>query len=438
MTTTTEIAPLPGEQIISHSIANGNGESFDTIFNGEAARSGSILPHTDIPDYRVQSPKVLLVTNGTITIGDRSYETGELISPPVNRPAHLQVGAETFTYVSRKASAEIHEDTENRLAQLAAIGIGDTTWWSLPREEQFARINAIVGNTPLEKVVLENGSTVFVKRECDNPSGSHYDRAYFATIKHFEEIGFTQPGDELRDITSGSAGISLALMGYLLGYKARIMVPSELPANRLYPMLRLGARLVDTNAGYVPHASKMQTDEIQTMKEDPAWATSRPADRSGRAFLFSKGDERICYLNHSENELSPLAFSNIADEIAQTVPDASHIALAEGNWTTIAGIAPRLRELIPGVQIVGYSGELTNGATDNFGTNVPDVPIRFKDTDLVDEEVVVTNTERDQMQPRAPRLGRSSLMGLAVAHKILTQTPTASVVTIGYDLAGRY
>ncbi len=334
-------------------------------------------------------------------------------------------------------SAEILADTANRLGRLEALGIGDETWRSLPRDEQFARLHAVVGDTPLQEVEVENGS-VTVKRECDNPSGSHYDRLYLNTIEHFESLSFLKPGDELRDITSGSAGISLALIGYLLGYKVRITVPGELPANRTYPMQYFGAEVISSGAGYVPAASTRQTEEILQFRDKPEWVERRPSDRSGRSILFENESSRVCYLNHSENELSPIIFGDIAEELSQQAPDMTHLVLAEGNWTTIAGIAKRIRDLMPLVKVVSYSGEIVDGLTENFGTNVPDVPIRFKDGRLVDQQVVVRNLDRDQIRVYAPDLGRSSLMGLWVGRQIITQIPDAVVTTIGYDLSVRY
>lgn len=440
-TTTTEVLPpttAVTDETLHHIIADGHGKSVDTRFNDEPARNGFIEPNATIEDYEVRSPKILLATHGHATVNGQRHDSGELFTLPVGSPIQLITGPEGLGYISRKVDPVVLADTETRLERLKERGIGDESWWQLPRGEQFSRLQEVIGNTPIERIELGNGQFVHTKRECDNPSGSHYDRAYLETIKHFEEIGFLQPGDELRDITSGSAGISLAFMAYLLGYKARITVPSELPANRLYPMLMLGATLADAGKGYVPAASNMQVAEIEALKADSAWEMQRPADRSGRSFLFSRSNERICYLNHSENELSPRAFEAIAEEIATQVPAATHLALAEGNWTTITGIAPRIRALLPGITIIGYSGELSDGTTQNYGTNVPDVPIRFKNTSLVDQEVIVLNRERDAMQQYAPELGRSSLMGLVVADDIAARSADVQIVTIAYDEKKRY
>jgi len=425
------------EAHVEHITLNGNGRSTNALFNGEDARIGVVTQESDVPNYEVSSPKVLLITGGTVAVNGCLHQPGEIFTMPIGI-VHLQTGSEKLEYISRKASPEILQDTENRLLELEKLGIGAADWWNLSRNEQLARLKIVIGHTDMEKVTLPSGQQILVKKESDNPSGSHYDRVYLKTIEHLETIGFLQPGDELRDITSGSAGTSLALLSYLLGYSARITVPAELPANRIYPMLRFGAKVIDSGAGYVPHASELQVTEIMALRADNQWTEARPADRSSRAFSFSNHEQRICYLNHSENDLSPQAFETIADEIGEQAPDTTHLLLAEGNWTTIAGISPRIRQLLPRVQVIGYQGEVTNNTTDNFGTNVPNVPLRFKNVDLVDAECIVTNIERDAASKAAPQLGRSSLMGLALAQRIIRDHPAAHVVTIAYDQAERY
>lgn len=332
----------------------------------------------------------------------------------------------------------IESDTAQKIEFLHSQGIDTEDWWQLPRDAQFEKLGKLIGTTPLTSIQLPRGGTSFLKQEFTNPSGSHYDRAYFDTIKHFESIGFIHPGDELRDITSGSAGISLALIGKLLGYNVRITVPDELPEPRLLPMRLFGATVVKAGAGYVPQASAQQVQEILAMRDNPEWVESRPADRSGRAFVFENSTRRICYLNHSENDLSPLAFAAIGKEIVQQAGRITHLVLAEGNWTTIAGIAPAVRDLTPDTYVIGYSGELHEGVTVNYGTNVPDVPIRFKNQALIDADLIVTDAERDRLSTHYPEYGRSTAMGLSIADAILSQQPDSRVVTIGYDLANRY
>jgi len=218
----------------------------------------------------------------------------------------------------------------------------------------------------------------------------------------------------------------------------QITVPDELPESRLQPIRQFGGKVIQAGTGYVPRASEKQLTEISSYRNDDTWKETRPADRSCRSLLFSNGDERICYLNHSENDLSPKAFGSIANEVMAVMPNISYLLLAEGNWTTISGIATAARRLLPDITIISYSGETQNGTTSNFGTTVPGVPLRFKDESLADYSVIVTDFERDQIRPSSQHLGNSALMGLFAAQRVLAKDPEANIVTIGYDLANRY
>jgi cysteine synthase len=287
---------------------------------------------------------------------------------------------------------------------------------------------------------------VTTKQEFANPSGSHYDRAYLRTLQTLEAEGFLQAGDELRDITSGSAGISLALIGHLLGFRVRITVPDELPANRIYPMLAYGAQVISAGSGYVPAAAEHQTTEIDSLKIDPAYQLSRPRTRASRAFMFQSSHERLCYLNHSENELSPQAFSAIGQELVQQVTDVPEaLLLAIGNWTTIAGIVPVIRQAWPDTQIIGYEGEVTDRPHRNYGTTVLGVRLRYEQAGLLDQRLMVSDQERDEVdylvntdRSLADQLGHSSLMGLALAKRLHRHGISGNIVTIAYDQKFRY
>ena len=308
--------------------------------------------------------------------------------------------------------------------------------------------SAPIGNTPLV-LVPELLQPVFTKREDMNPSGSHYDRAYDRTVVALTEEGLITPNTELRDISSGSAGRSLAFIGQKYGLPVRVTVPSELPARRIQPIRDYGADVCITSGDYVHGASEQQRREILDLIDDKGWRLLRSTDPRIRSLIFENlGGKRICYLNHSENTITTEAFSGIATEILTqcTAYEPAAIALAIGNWTTIAGIVPVLRTTWAHVRFGGYKGQDT-GSYENFGTEHAgsqgtDVPIRFKDPSLLDEVMLVSNAERDAMdtrinshRPLQEKVGRSSLMGLAVACQIETHKP---VLTITYDRADVY
>jgi cysteine synthase A len=332
-------------------------------------------------------------------------------------------------------------DVLNRLSQ---SGIGNNSWFSLPRSQKYEKLNQVIGNTPLETIPQITDGIVLAKQERDNPSGSHYDRAYLATLEYLEESGSIKPGDELRDISSGSAGISLALLGHLLGYSARITVPDELPPSRIFPMQFFGAEVVKSGPGYIRRTSEFQRAEIKKHLAS-GWHRNRSADPDMRAIMLELDNQRICYLNHSENLLSPVAFRAVGRElIRQIVKPPQAIVLAMGNWTTIAGISPVIRAVWPDTEIIGFEGQNTE-VHNNYGTTVRGIPLRFRNENLLDSQTKVSDKERNCMDDHInsnlspeQQIGHTSLMGLVVAEKIVTACPGSIVGTIIYDQKIRY
>lgn len=348
-----------------------------------------------------------------------------------------------FIYPDSERSFFRFHETEKELA-------------ALPRDQQFKLLARGVGNTPTYKIdELGEELPIFQKFEFFNPSGSHYDRVYLPTIQSLEEAGLIEPGDELRDITSGSAGISLSMFGRLLGYPVRITVPDELPEARIWPMRIMDAGVVRCGSGYIKAASEFQRTEIITLLQD-GWSRTRSADPDMRAIVLEKASKRICYINHSENYLSTQSFEGIGEEFVQRWESNRpfYVTLAMGNWTSIAGISRVLGKWWPNTVIVGYEGENRQNH-DNYGTTVDEIPLRFKDEGLLFEKRVVTNAQRDAMDERinqspssrfhkrkSHQIGHSSLMGLVVAEQLAKEEQAFGsdrpVFCIAYDQKYRY
>lgn len=316
----------------------------------------------------------------------------------------------------------------------------------MERADLYRLVESYVGNTSVVKLPDFGDAPIYQKQEFLNPSGSHYDRAYLPTIHDLEESGSIRPGDELRDITSGSAGISLSLLARLLGYRARITVPDELPETRVLPMKLTGAEVVYAGSGYIKAASDFQATEIKSLLRS-GWKRLRSSNPEMRAIVLERNGKRLCYVNHSENLLTPLSFRQIGHELVRRFQDQeppAAIALAMGNWTTIAGISPVVRAAWPDTHIIGYEGT-DRHVHDNYGTTVDGIKIRFKNENLVDSQTVVNNTERDAMDHRfnarrhiKRQLGHSSLMGLVVAEREAEGSGSRPVISIAYDQRSRY
>ena len=101
----------------------------------------------------------------------------------------------------------------------------------------------LIGNTPLIQLKGEN---VFAKAEFLNPGGSIKDRVALAMLEGAIRDGKLKPDSIIVEPSSGNTGIGLALVGRLMGYKVRIVMPEGMSEERKKLIRALGAELVLT------------------------------------------------------------------------------------------------------------------------------------------------------------------------------------------------
>lgn len=104
----------------------------------------------------------------------------------------------------------------------------------------------LIGNTPLvplRRIVPRNHSTVLIKMESANPTGSMKDRAALAIVRRAAQGARLQPGDTIVECTSGSTGTSLASVAVAMGYKCLLVSSDAFSAEKLSHMRALGADL---------------------------------------------------------------------------------------------------------------------------------------------------------------------------------------------------
>ena len=109
----------------------------------------------------------------------------------------------------------------------------------------------LVGNTPvieLKKMAAgAEGVSVFAKAEYFNPSGSVKDRPVKAMILHGIRAGLLTESKIILDSTSGNSGVAYAMFGAVLGYRVKLVMPSNASAERKKLMRAYGAEIVETS-----------------------------------------------------------------------------------------------------------------------------------------------------------------------------------------------
>lgn len=320
-----------------------------------------------------------------------------------------------------------------------------------------------IGNTPMISFTgcVPNNNRIWLKLECENPFGSHYDRVYLRLFKEFEELGKIRPGATVFETTSGSAGVSFAGIGTQLGYKCLVAIPAGGEKARERAIEDAGGELIFT----------------------PAEEYIRGFPRFAARFLAKNRD--IVFLNHSmgqngsENRAAIEAIQEIGKEILTQLPCVDQVVLAIGNGSSVLGIA---RELSHRTKIITFESLQSGTAYESLypgkyeelygikpgslprhrlpgtsynGINFPHIRIAFQEERLVDQTVLVSDHQTDDEYlsltgrnvplsmarwdtVESAEYGRTTRAGIAVALKLAEQTKNENIVLLAYDKANRY
>lgn len=163
----------------------------------------------------------------------------------------------------------------------------------------------LIGNTPMVRVNSLSeytGCEIYAKLELANPGGSAKDRVALSVVRHFEEIGELVPGrgDVLFEGTSGSTGISFAMLCNALGYTAHICLPDDTSNEKLQLLQSYGAEIekvkpasiVDPNQ-YVNAARKgaLNLKNDKSTLANGVFANQFENDNNWRAHYATTGPE---------------------------------------------------------------------------------------------------------------------------------------------------
>lgn len=210
-----------------------------------------------------------------------------------------------------------------------------------PRTKPLIMPNILhnIGNTPLvriNKIAAEEGLQCELLAKCEffNSGGSVKDRIGRRMVEDAERSGRLKKGDVLIEPTSGNTGIGLALAAAVKGYRCIIVMPEKMSQEKVDVLRALGAEIVRT-----PTSA----------------AFDSPESHIGVALRLNKEIPNSHILDQYSNPSNPLAhYDGTAEEILEACGGHVDMLVAgAGTGGTIAGIARKLKEKCPGVQIVG-------------------------------------------------------------------------------------
>ena len=115
----------------------------------------------------------------------------------------------------------------------------------------YTSADQLIGGTPLlelKRIEREEGleARILAKLEYFNPAGSVKDRVAKAMLDDAEASGKLKPGSVIIEPTSGNTGIGLASVAAARGYRAVIVMPETMSAERRQLLRAYGAELVLT------------------------------------------------------------------------------------------------------------------------------------------------------------------------------------------------
>ena len=246
----------------------------------------------------------------------------------------------------------------------------------------FTSADQLIGRTPLLRLThLEKqeqlSAGILAKLEFFNPAGSAKDRVALNMILDAEEKGLLKPGATVIEPTSGNTGIGLAAVAVARGYKAIIVMPDSMSAERQMLMGAYGAELVLT-----PGAEGM-TGAIAKAEE-----LAKQIPGSFIPDQFSNPANAAAHYKTTGPEIWEDTDGNV-DIFVATV----------GTGGTVTGTGRYLKERNPNIKVIAVEpaespllsgGKAASHGIQGIGANF--IP-KVLDTSVYDEVITVTTEE---------------------------------------------
>lgn len=288
---------------------------------------------------------------------------------------------------------------------------------------QFKTLMDFVGNTPLVRlqrlVNPASNSVVLVKLEGNNPAGSVKDRPALYMIQQAQLRGDIKPGDTLIEATSGNTGIALAMAASMMGYKMKLIMPSNMSMERKASMAAYGAELIEVSKEQGMEGARDLADRMKA---------------EGQGFV----------LDQFANPDNPLShYHSTGPEIwRDTAGTVTHFVSAMGTTGTIMGTSMFLKEQNPKIQIVGV--QPTEGAVIPGIRRWPaEYMPKIYESTRVDRTIDMHQSRAEETMRELAKVegifgGVSSGGAVAAALQVASEVENAVVVTIICDRGDRY
>lgn len=247
-----------------------------------------------------------------------------------------------------------------------------------------------IGHTPsvrFNRIGSQLPCEMYGKCEFLNPGGSVKDRIAYRMVIDAEKSGRIKPGDTLIEPTSGNTGIGLALAGAVKGYKVIITMPEKMSREKQIILEALGAIIYRTPTAVASH---------------------HPDSHISLAKRLTTEIPNSHILDQYANPVNPEThYHTTAQEILEDLGEAlAMVVISVGTGGTITGIAKKLKEANPQIQIIGVDpfGSILGGGTEVYPYLVEGIGYDFfpdvLDNTLIDEYIKVDDKNSFLMAKR--------------------------------------
>tara|TARA_R110000824_G_scaffold70719_12_gene181317 strand:- start:2649 stop:3506 length:858 start_codon:yes stop_codon:yes gene_type:complete len=247
-------------------------------------------------------------------------------------------------------------------------------------------IEDLIGNTPL----VELKHNIYAKLETFNLSGSIKDRIILYILIDAEGKGKINEETTLVEATSGNTGIALSMLGAIKKYKVKIIMPSNMSAERKQLMRAFGAEIVEVGPNDFPSAIALRDKFVQ--ENENFWSPNQ----------FSNPLNVKCHEETTGREITRQLYIERFKDIDVLVSGA-------GTGGTIMGVGKALRKINPNLRIVQVKP--AEPPLDHGIQGIGDGGDYLVDPSFIDE-IIYVNTE-DAIQKSRDLASEGLLVGIS-------------------------
>ena len=279
-----------------------------------------------------------------------------------------------------------------------------------------------IGNTPMVEMATLSPNPdvkIYAKLEGNNPTGSVKDRIAKYMIEKGERDGELTHDKTILEPTSGNTGISLAMVGRLMGYKVKVVMPENVSPERTQLLHAYGAEI-----HYSPAEGGSNTAALMAQE-------------------MAEGDDTYYLPYQYANEANPQAhYETTGEEIVRDLPDVNVFVAGLGTGGTLMGVGRRLKKHNPNVKIVAVApppDDLIQGLRSlEQGFTPPIIDLSVLDARILINSDEAFSLTKEMLHKEGIFAGVSSGSVVACARRLAAGMDEGSIVCLLADGGWKY